>query len=71
MTTWDTERAARRAQQAYRYVSRTRPPGTDYLPLDSRTDVAYEAERVGDWPAYVEALRELCRVARREARRAA
>jgi hypothetical protein len=68
---WDTEAAAQKAEQAYRYVSRTLPPGADYSPLDSLTEAAYEAERAGDWPAYVEALRELCRAARREARSAA
>jgi hypothetical protein len=52
-------------------VSRSLPPGTDYSPLDGHTGAAYEAERAGDWSAYVEALRELCRAARREARRAA
>jgi hypothetical protein len=68
---WATETAAQRAEQAYRYVSRTLPPGSDYSPLDSHTEAAYEAERAGDWPAYVEALRELCRTARGEGRRAA
>jgi hypothetical protein len=71
LTTWDTERAARRAEQAYRYVSRTLPPGTDYSPLDAHTATAYKAERTGNWPAYLEALAELCRTARGEGRRAA
>ena len=71
MTTWDAERAARRAEQAYRYVSRTLPPGTDYSPLDTHTDAAYKAERIGNWPAFLEALAELCSTARREASRAA
>jgi hypothetical protein len=68
---WDTEIAATRADQAYRYVSRTLPPGADYSPLDVHTEAAYEAERAGNWTAYVEALRELCRTARDEARREA
>jgi hypothetical protein len=68
---WDTEAAAQRAEQAYRYVGRTLPPGAEYSALDGHTDAANEAERAGDWPAYVDALRELCRAARREARRAA
>jgi hypothetical protein len=71
MATWDTERAARRAEQAYRYVSRTLPPGADYSALDAHTEAAYKAERAGDWPAYLEALAELCSTARREARKAA
>ena len=71
MTTWDAERAARRAEQAYRYVSRTLPPGTDFSPLDAHTAAAYKAERTANWPAYLEALAELCRVARQGARREA
>ena len=71
MRAWDTEAAAQKAEQAYRYVSQTLPPGTDYSPLDGHTEAAYEAERAGDWSANVEALRELCRAALREARRAA
>jgi hypothetical protein len=71
MTTWDTERAARRAEQAYRYVSRTLPSGADYSALDGHTEAAYRAERIGNWPAYLEALAELCRAARGEGRRAA
>jgi hypothetical protein len=71
MTTWDTEKAARRAEQAYRYVSRTLPPGADYSALDAHTAAAYKAERIGNWPAYLEALAELCSTARREGRRAA
>lgn len=54
---WDTTAAAGKAEEAYRYVSETLPPGTDYSPLDSYTDAAYEAEKAGDWTAYVEALR--------------
>jgi len=68
---WDPDGAAQQTEQAFRYVSRSLPPGTDYSPLDGHTGAAYEAERAGDWSAYVEALRELCRAARREARRAA
>lgn len=49
---WDTEAAAGKAEQAYRYVSRTVPPGSDYSRLDSYTEAAHEAERAGDWPAY-------------------
>jgi hypothetical protein len=44
---WDTEAAAQKAEQAYRYVSRTLPPGSDYSLLDSHTDAAYEIEGVG------------------------
>jgi hypothetical protein len=68
---WDTTAAAQRAGQAYRYVSRTLPPGSDYSHLDSLTEAAYGAERAGDWTAYLDALRELMKAARREARKAA
>lgn len=71
MTTWDSERATQRAEQAYRYVSRTLLPGADYSALDAHTAAAYKAERTGNWPAFLEALAELCSTARREARRAA
>ena len=71
MMVWDTERAARKAEQAHRYVSRTLPPGTDYSPLDTHTAAAYKAERTKDWLAFLEALAEMCSAARREARRAA
>jgi hypothetical protein len=68
---WDTEAAAQKAEQAYRYVARTLPPGTDYAPLDAHIEAAYKVERIGNWPAYLEALAELCRTARGEGRRAA
>jgi hypothetical protein len=68
---WDSEGAAQKAEQAYRYVSRTLPPGADYSALDAHTAAAYKAERTGNWPAFLEALAELCSTARREARRAA
>jgi hypothetical protein len=70
LTTWDTEEAARLAKEAYKYVARTFLPNA---PLESlgRADAAVvEAEERGDWLAYVEALRRLCRTARREAQRA-
>jgi hypothetical protein len=68
---WDTEVAAQRAGQAYSFVARTLPPGSDYSRLASCTEAAYEAERAGDWPAYLDALRELMKAAKREARSAA
>jgi hypothetical protein len=69
MTTWDTERAAELARIAYRYryVAKVYPKGA---PLDilGRADArVLEAEKAGDWEAYKQALRELCRVAKREA----
>jgi hypothetical protein len=68
---WDTEEAARLAREAYRYVARTYPPGADLEPLGIADRVVLEAQERGHWPAYVEALRELCRTARREAQRRA
>jgi hypothetical protein len=46
---WDTHTAAKRAEQAYRYVSRTLPPGSDYSPLDSHTEAAYKAVALSDY----------------------
>jgi hypothetical protein len=69
--TWDTEEAARLAREAYRYVGRTYPLDADLEPLGAADRAVLEAQEQGDWPAYVEALRELCRTARREAQRRA
>jgi hypothetical protein len=64
---WDTERAAKLAREAYRYIARTYPPDAPLEPI-GRADVAVlEAQEAGDWQGYEEALRELCRVAMREA----
>jgi hypothetical protein len=71
LSAWDAEAAAKTAEQAYGYVAGTLPLGADYSPLDRHTETAYEAEMAGDWLTYVEALRELCRTPRAEARRAA
>jgi hypothetical protein len=71
---WPAERAAELAQRAYRYVADTYPREAGYDRLDALTEAAYQAERAGDFPAFTEALRELCRAARRvafEARRGA
>jgi hypothetical protein len=69
--TWDTEEAARLAREAYCYVARTYPLDADLEPLGKVDQVVLEAQEQGDWPRYVEALRELCRVARRGAQRRA
>jgi hypothetical protein len=64
---WDTARAAALARTAYRYVAKTYPAGAPLAPL-GRADLAVlEAKERGDWSAYVSALRELMRVAKREA----
>ena len=66
---WDTHKAAVMARQAYRYVARTYPKDAPLEPI-GRADLAVlEAEEAGDWQAYEEALRELCKVARRGAMR--
>ncbi len=66
---WDTEEAARLAREAYKYVARTFPPDAPLEPLGRADAAVVEAEEREDWLAYEEALRELCRVARREAMR--
>ncbi len=68
---WNTEEAGRLAREAYRYVARTYPPDADLEPLGIADRRVLEAQERGDWDGYVEALRELCRVARREAQRRA
>jgi hypothetical protein len=68
---WDSDLAFERARTAYRYVAANFPASADLEILAPHTDAAHEAERAGNWTVYVEALRELCRAARREARRAA
>lgn len=69
MSAWDAEKAAERAQRAYRYVAEVYPRGAGYAPLDGYTKAADEAERTGDWPAFEDALRNLMRAAKREAAR--
>jgi hypothetical protein len=64
---WNTEEAARLAREAYRYVSRTYPLDADLEPLGVADRAVLEAQERGDWPGYLEALREMCRVAKREA----
>jgi hypothetical protein len=66
---WNTEEAARLAREAYRYVGRTYPLDADLEPLGKVDRAVLEAQERGDWLAYVEGLRELCRTARREAQR--
>jgi hypothetical protein len=68
---WDTEEAAHLARQAYRYVARTYPRDADLEPIGKVDRVVLEAQERGDWPRYVEALRELMRTAKREAMRRA
>jgi hypothetical protein len=64
---WDPELAAQRARVAYRYVARTLPKDAPVEAVGRADRAVLEAEERRDWPAYEEALRELCRVARRTA----
>lgn len=69
MMAWDPDLAFERARTAYRYVAANFPDSADLEVLAPHTDAAHEAERRGDMPAYLDALRELMRTARREAQR--
>jgi hypothetical protein len=71
MTRWDAEKAAELARTAYQYVARTYPPGGPWDAIGRADRRVVEAEERGVWEAYVEALREMCRVAKREAQRRA
>jgi len=66
---WDAARAAELARKAYRYAARVYPPDASLEPLGRADAVVLEAQEAGDGPAYVEALRELMRTAKREALR--
>jgi hypothetical protein len=65
--TWDGKRAAELATLAYSYVGRVCPSDAPLEPLGRADKAVLEAQERGDWLAYEEALRELCRVAKREA----
>jgi hypothetical protein len=67
MSEWPTQLAAERAREAYQYVARVYPEGAPLEPLGKADMRVLEAQERGDWDGYLEALRELCRVARREA----
>jgi hypothetical protein len=75
MTTWDAERAAELARKAYTYVARVVPqdatPNATLEAIGRADRRVLDAEERQDFPAYEEALRELCRTARAEARRRA
>ena len=65
---WDTERGSELARRAYAYVAATMPPDCDLdRMINEYEDAAIAAQRASDFPAYQEALREMCRVAKREA----
>ena len=64
---WDPQRASELAREAYLYVAQAMPKGADLGVLSHHEEAALEAQREGNWTAYEEALREMCRVAKREA----
>jgi hypothetical protein len=66
---WDTEAGGLLAREAYRFVAKHYPLDAPLEPLGRADRAVLEAQEQGDWDAFVEALRELCRVARREAQR--
>jgi hypothetical protein len=67
VSAWNTGKAAELARTAYRYVAATHPKDESLESLDGPQDAVLEAQSAGDWQAYEEALRELCRAAKREA----
>ena len=71
LATWDTELAAERAREAYRYVARQYPKDAPLEPLGRALRAVLETQERRDWGGYEEALRELMRTAKREALRRA
>jgi hypothetical protein len=71
VSAWDPDLAFERARTAYRYVAANFPDSADVEVLAPYTAAAHEAERGGDMEAFEDALRELMRAARNEARRLA
>ena len=66
---WDTEEAAKLAREAYTYTGRMSPadaPPEAFEDLGAADAAVVEAQRRGDWPGYLEVLRQLMRVAKRE-----
>ncbi len=66
-TTWDTERGSELARRTCRYVAETMPPEANLDVLSEYEDAAIAAQRAGDWRAYQERLRQMCRTAKQEA----
>lgn len=69
---WDVGLAAEKARAAFTYVARMLPedaPPCTLEALGAADRAVLEAEEAHDWARYLEALRELCRVSRREATR--
>jgi hypothetical protein len=67
---WDTEWATEKAAGSLRYLGRNYPECLENLrALDEHETAAHEAAMRGDRNAYLEALRDYCRVGRDEALR--
>jgi hypothetical protein len=64
---WDTAKASELARKAYGYLIKTMPKDANLDVLAPHEDAALEAQRAQNFPAYEEVLRQMCRVAKREA----
>ena len=67
--TWDAQRADELATKAFRYIARIYPKDAPLEPLGLADEAAWQAQEAGDLAAFEEALREMCRLARRKALR--
>jgi hypothetical protein len=65
---WDGAKATDLARRAYQFIAKVFPKDVDLGVLDDVQDAVLTAQGVGDFPAYEEALRDMCAVALREAR---
>ena len=68
---WNHMKAHELARAAYSYVARVLPANANLEAIGRADRAVLEAEGRQDFPAYEEALRELCKAARREAQRRA
>jgi hypothetical protein len=67
---WDTDKAARLAADALRYLGRNAPEVLENTSvLEPHEEAAHQAAMRGDEVAYLEALRAYCRAGRDEALR--
>jgi hypothetical protein len=67
VSAWSQEKALERARAAYEYVARILPIDAALAAVGEANRAALEAEERRDLVAHTEALRELCRVDKREA----
>ena len=71
MSAWDPQKALELARRAYTYVARALPPDATLEAIGRADRAVLDAEAAQDLPTYEEALRDLCKAARAEARRRA